>query len=93
MLRHVVIWSMKEEHTGELSRLLDAMDGLADQIDEVAALSTGRLLNESRHHAVLVVDLADDGALDRYRAHPEHQPVLEELRALADEIVVADYTF
>lgn len=93
MLRHVVIWSMSEEAQGELDGLLADMAAMPAEIDEIEALSAGRLLNESPHEAALCVDLADAAALETYRAHPAHQDVLERLRAGAAAIVVADYEF
>lgn len=93
MLRHVVVWSMLNDRSGDLDRLIDAIERLPDQIDEIEALSCGRLLNESENDAILTVDVCDQAALERYRSHPAHQPVLEDLRDMADEIVVADYQF
>ena len=91
MLRHVVVWSMAEEHGGELDALLAELRALPAAIEEIEALSAGRLLNESELEAVLCVDVADEAALARYRDHPAHLPVLARLRGLAGRIVVADY--
>jgi hypothetical protein len=93
MLRHVVIWAMAEGHEDELDEVLRELRDLPGQIGEIEALSTGPLLNESAMDAVLCVDLADAGALERYRAHPAHQPVLNRLREVASELVAADYEF
>ncbi len=93
MLRHAVIWSMAEGREGELDEVLRELRELPDQIEEIAGLSAGRLLNESGLEAVLCVDVADADALERYRAHPAHQPVLTRLRDTAAELVVADYEY
>jgi hypothetical protein len=82
---------MAPGHEADLDPLLDAMRALPDQIDEIAALSVGRLLNESPYEAVLCVDLADEDALQRYREHPAHRPVGARLREVADDVVVADH--
>jgi hypothetical protein len=91
MLRHVVVWSMKEGREGELDRLLDALRALPTEVEEIKALSAGRLLNSSELDAVLCVDVEDPDALERYRAHPAHQPVVADMRAAAEALVVADY--
>jgi hypothetical protein len=91
MLRHVVIWSMAEGHGEELDDVLGELRGLPERIEEIEGLSAGRLLNESDLDAVLCVDVADAEALERYRSHPAHQPVLTRLRAVAAQLVVADY--
>jgi hypothetical protein len=93
MLRHVVIWSMSEGHEGELDDVLRELQALPAKVEEIEGLSAGRLLNESALEGVLCVDVADAEALERYRSHPAHQPVLERLRTTAAELVVADYEF
>ena len=93
MLRHVVIWSMAEGHAGELDDVLGELRDLPDQIEEIEGLSAGSLLNESELEGVLCVDVADAEALERYRSHPAHQPVLTRLRDTAAELVVADYEY
>jgi Stress responsive A/B Barrel Domain len=93
MLRHVVIWSMSEGHGEELEGLLREFLQLPEQIEEIAALSAGRLLNEADFDAVLCVDVADADALERYRSHPAHQPSLTRLRSAASRVVVADYEY
>jgi hypothetical protein len=91
MIRHVVIWRMKAGREGELPALLEAIGQLPASVEAIEALSAAPLLNESRHDAVLCVDVADADALESYRSHPAHVPVAELLLDLADEAVVADY--
>jgi hypothetical protein len=93
MLRHVVIWSMAEGHEGELDDVLRELRELPGQIEEIEALSAGPLVNESALEGALCVDVADADALERYRSHPAHQPVLTRLRATASELIAADYEF
>lgn len=91
MIRHVVLWSMEDGRREELDDLLADLRELPGKVEEIAALSAGRLLNESSLDAALCVDVSDADALQRYRDHPEHQPVVRRLREVALEIVVADY--
>lgn len=91
MVRHVVIWSMASGQEGQLDSVLEELAALPARIGEIAALSAGRLINESVMEAVLSVDVADRASLERYRTHPAHQGVLERLRGGAAELVVADY--
>ena len=94
MVRHVVVWSMSEDHSSELDQLLTQLRALPDQIEEIEALSAGPLIGDSELDAALCVDLlADAEALARYRTHPAHEPVGELLRQLAERIVVADYEY
>jgi hypothetical protein len=93
MLRHIVLWSMKDDAERSLDELLDDLRALVDDIDEIKALSCGPLINDAPHDAALCVDLRDEDALARYRAHPAHQPVLQALRVNGENLVVGDYTF
>lgn len=91
MVRHVVAWTMSEGGPERLDAIFEELERLPGEIDEILALSCGRLINESELDAVLCVDLVDADGLERYRAHPAHQPVLQTLRRSASRIVVADY--
>jgi hypothetical protein len=91
VLRHIVLFTLTDEQSPEAGQLLADLEGLPGRIPEIRGLMLGRLLNESGHHQfALTVDLDDVDALARYREHPDHVPVVESLRALSSEIVVAD---
>jgi hypothetical protein len=91
MIRHLVAWTMSRGSPEQLDAVFEELERLPDEIDEILALSCGRLINDSDLDAVLCVDLADADGLERYRSHPAHQPVLQTLRRTASRIVVADY--
>jgi hypothetical protein len=91
MVRHVVVWTMQAGNEGDLDGLLEALRALPARVPEIEALSAGRLLNATEYDAALCVDVADPEALERYRAHPAHQPVVAKLREVAATLVVADY--
>jgi quinol monooxygenase YgiN len=50
-------------------------------IGEVAWLRVGRDLDDPRVTGLLTA-FADEAALDTYRTHPDHEPVVERIRAL-----------
>jgi quinol monooxygenase YgiN len=52
-----------------------------DSIDEVAWLRVGRDLEDPTVTGLLTV-FADPAALETYRTHPDHLPVVERIRAL-----------
>lgn len=91
MIRHAVIWSMAPDRAADLEPLLEELRALPAAIEEIRGLSAGPLLNESAYDAALCVDVEDEAALERYRSHPAHAPSLARLRAVAAQIVVADY--
>ena len=90
MIRHIVVFSVAAGAEEELPDLLAELEALPAQIEEIQALDVGPPLNETRFHCALTVDLADGEALEAYRNHPAHRPVLERLGRIAGEVVVAD---
>ena len=90
MIRHIVVFSVAAGQDEELAGLVDDLEALPGQIDVIEALAVGRPINDSPFDCALTVDLADEDALEAYRGHPAHQPVLERLRAIAADVVVAD---
>ena len=86
-----MLFSLADDSAPEAEELLAALEGLPERIDEIRGLMIGRLINESgKHQFALTVDLDDTDSLARYRDHPDHVPVVDRLRALASDIVVAD---
>jgi hypothetical protein len=91
MIRHIVLWSMRDETRDELDSLLDQLREMSVRIDEVRALSTDLLLNDSAYDAVLSIDLDDEAALERYVQHPAHQAAGARLVELSATAEVADF--
>jgi hypothetical protein len=89
-IRHIVVFSIAGGNEDELAGLVDDLEALPGRIDVIEALAVGRPLNETPFDCALTVDLADEDALEAYRGHPAHQPVLDRLRAVAGDVVVAD---
>ncbi len=91
MIRHIVLFSLTDDSGPEGLELLASLEALPDRLPEIRGLMLGRLINDTgQHQFAMTVDLDDAEALARYREHPDHVPVVEQLRALASEIVVAD---
>lgn len=82
MLRHVVLLRLTEgtppEHVEEI---VGALRELPGRIPELRSYTVGRDLGLAPTNADLIVvaDLDDDAAYARYRDHPAHRRVLDEL--------------
>jgi myo-inositol catabolism protein IolC len=90
LIRHIVLFSLEDADSPEAEQLLASLRALPRQVPEIRGLMLGRPINDGAHQFALTVDLDDEEALARYRAHPDHVPVVERLRALSSKIVVAD---
>lgn len=93
MIRHVVLFTLKEPAQPTLDELLAELEDLRGAIPEIRSLVCGRNVASTPHSAVLTVDVDDERALRTYREHPAHQPVLVRLRDLAERIEVVDFAF
>jgi hypothetical protein len=90
LIRHIVVFSVAAEAEAELASLIGELESLPDRIEAIEALAVGRPLNQTPYGCALTVDVADEDALEAYRGHPAHVPVVERLRRIATEVVVAD---
>jgi hypothetical protein len=90
VIRHLVLFTLRPDVASELPGLLSSLNELRDTVPQIRDLACGPNLASSGYTAAITVDVADEQALADYRAHPAHQPVLEQLRALAERIDVAD---
>jgi hypothetical protein len=98
MLRHVVMWRLKDEAEGRnkeanAARIMLALRELPAKIPEIIMLEVGQdaLGAEGSYDLVLMVDLADQRALESYMVHPEHVKVAQLVTRLRDCRAVVDY--
>ena len=98
MIRHIVMWRLKEEAGGQpkAANAL-AMQGwleeLPAQIPEINALEVGLNVNPSERawDVVLVTSFEDEAGLAAYSSHPIHQAVVNSIRAVTAEARVVDF--
>lgn len=88
MIWHVVRFDFGAVEETE-RRALEADLAALASIDEVAWLRVGRDIEDPAITG-LITGFADREALDTYRVHPEHVPVVERIRALGIPAVRLD---
>lgn len=94
MIRHVVMFKFKPEVSADdRAAFREMLHKLADDIDLIQALETGENVVESPRACdmVLMVDVADEAALQAYAKHPDHQPVLQRAGEIISASYVVDY--
>lgn len=66
---------------------------LEESVPELIRMEVGLNVNTkpSAFDLVLTADFADEKALENYRVHPEHEKVLEFMRAAMEKVAVVDY--
>jgi hypothetical protein len=94
MINHVVVLKFKPEVPPDAVRELERMlDDLPNKIMEIKMFEFGpdRLHSPRSHDFALVALFTNLAALERYRNHPAHRPVLEKIAALCDSVVTVDF--
>jgi hypothetical protein len=100
MIRHVVMWKLKnyaEGHTRPENAALieDMLEALPSKIHEIKGLQVGFdvLRGEASYDLVLIVEFADLASLERYQRHPEHVKVAEFVAKVRESRAMVDFEF
>jgi hypothetical protein len=97
VIRHVVAFRLKAadaaQRAADAQRIQDELQSLRGRIDEILDLHVGLDLGLVGGHweVVLVSDFADNAALERYQAHPDHVRVAQGISGLMSDRAVVDY--
>lgn len=98
MIKHVVMWRLKEEALGreknENALLVKAgLEALKGQIEEILELEVGIncVMGDQAYDLVLVSAFENLEALDRYQVHPLHKAIGELIGQVRSERTVVDY--
>jgi hypothetical protein len=96
MLKHVVFMKFKPAVIGpDIDQLKQALGGLPVLIPEIREFVFGQdILHSERSWDFALVSAFDNvEAMNRYQVHPDHQVVVQKVRAMCDSIVVVDFEF
>jgi len=93
MIKHVVMLKLNDPASENLDRIVNELKALKEKIEVLQFLEVGLDFKRSprSYDIILNTHFADKHALETYRLHPDHQPVLETIRALCSSTVVVDY--
>ncbi|MEJ5299550.1 MAG: Dabb family protein [Thermodesulforhabdaceae bacterium] len=96
MIKHVIVIKFKSDVSEDEKRRFEEMLGkLPSIIPEIKGFLFGRdvVRSERSYDFALVSDFQDLEALERYRVHPDHIKVLQQVRAIAEQIIAVDFEF
>ncbi|MCQ6963297.1 Dabb family protein [Methanolobus chelungpuianus] len=98
MLKHIVMWKLKEtaEGTNKLENALvmkEMLESLPGRIPEIVSLEVGININptDAAYDVVLYSEFRDEAALYAYQEHPEHVKVADFVAKVREERAVVDY--
>ena len=98
MIKHIVMWRLKEHALGNdkatnAQLMKSQLEALRGQIDGLLAIEVGIdvLATDSSMDVVLYSEFPDPEALKSYAAHPLHQAVVAFIKEVINERYVVDY--
>lgn len=97
MIKHIVMWNIKEDMDFETTRetLKEKLEVLLDHVESLKEISVGFNYNtsEAKRDIVLITSFEDKAGLDAYIVHPAHVQVGQYVREVTKDRVVVDYEY
>ena len=93
MIKHIVMFKLKEKNPENVKTLASALNGMKDQIETLSFLEVGEDFKGSDRSfdLVLTTHFENHQGLDAYAGHKVHQPVIQLAQSLCSQTVVVDY--
>ena len=98
MIKHVVMWRLKEKVEGNTKEynaleIKKQIEALKDKVDEVIDLEVGINFEESSqaYDIILYSTFKSKEDLDNYQNNEEHLKVVKFIKEVVEERVVVDY--
>ena len=92
MLRHVILWKFKPDCQAEMREFLARLKALDGQIPEILRMEVAEnTCGEENYDACLIVDFADEAAMERYKQDPRHLAVSALCKAIRVSRCAVDY--
>jgi len=98
MVRHIVMWTLKEEVDGvsakenaaKMKGMLEALKGRIEGLRDIA-VSSDILGDDKCCDILLCSDHDDAAALDHYQGHPEHQACVAFIKGVVNSRKAVDF--
>ena len=96
MIKHIVLWELKEEAKGEkLEKTINLLQGkfkaLLGVIDGLTAIEIGSNYNGGKFDVALYCEFTSKEAEKKYQNHPEHLKIKEAVHTLVFDRIYIDY--
>lgn len=99
MIRHIVMWKLKEKAEGatkekNAEKLKLILEGLRISIDEIKAVEVGIQINPDENDAldvVLICDFETELDFKMYTRHPQHKKAVDFINSVAEKRYFVDY--
>ena len=95
MIRHIVLFQIKDEYKDEIPELVKNFYGMKGRIEGMLDLEAGAdVLHSERSYALALITVFDSMESFRaYQTHPVHQPVRKRMHEVRSASVACDFEF
>ena len=93
MIRHIVMFKIKDEFKDEIPQLVKNFYGMKGKIEGMVSLEAGAdfLHSDRSYDVALITEFVSREALDAYQSHPVHLPVKKRMGEVRISSVACDY--
>ena len=93
MIRHIVLFKIKDEFKSEIPQLVKNFYGMKSRIEGMVDLEAGAdfLGSERSYDLALITKFDTREAFDAYQNHPVHLPVKKRMHEVRVSSVACDY--
>ena len=95
MIRHIVLFKIKDEYKAESPQLVKNFEGMAGRIEGMLELQAGAdMLHSKRSYDLaLITVFYSRASFDAYQTHPVHLPVKKRMHEVRSASVACDFEF
>ena len=95
MIRHIVLFKIKEEFKSEIPALAEAFYSMKGRVEGLLEIQSGGdfLHSERSYDLALLTVFADRAAFDAYQTHPAHMPIKKRMHEVREGSVACDFEF
>jgi len=93
MIRHIVLFKIKDEYKAEIPQLVENFYGMKGRIEGLVDLEAGAdfLGSDRSYDVALITKFATREAFDAYQDHPVHLPVKKRMGEVRVSSIACDY--
>ena len=93
MIRHIVMFRIKDEYKKDIPDIVEKFYGMKGKIEGMVNLEAGAdfLHSERSYDVALVTEFESREAFEAYQTHPVHMPVKKRMHEVRSASVACDY--
>ena len=95
MIRHIVMFRIKDEYKADIPDIVEKFYGMKGKIEGMLELEAGQdVLHSERSYDLALITVFDSMAsFQAYQTHPVHLPVKQRMHEVRSGSVACDYEF